>query len=44
MRAKADGLDIGFDDSGGDGPPLVLIHGFPLDRTIWSAHPHAAYR
>lgn len=24
------------DDSGGTGVPLVLVHGFPLDRTIWS--------
>lgn len=24
------------DDSGGTGIPLVLVHGFPLDRTIWS--------
>lgn len=22
-------------DVRGDGPPLVLVHGFPLDRTIW---------
>lgn len=24
------------DDSGGAAVPLVLLHGFPLDRTIWS--------
>lgn len=23
-------------DSAGDGPPVVLLHGFPLDRTIWA--------
>jgi len=23
-------------DSTGNGPPVLLIHGFPLDRTIWS--------
>jgi pimeloyl-ACP methyl ester carboxylesterase len=28
---------VACDDSGGAGIPLVLIHGFPLDRTIWSA-------
>jgi pimeloyl-ACP methyl ester carboxylesterase len=25
------------DDSGGNGIPLVLLHGFPLNRTIWSS-------
>lgn len=24
-------------DEQGEGPPLVLLHGFPLDRTMWSA-------
>jgi pimeloyl-ACP methyl ester carboxylesterase len=26
---------VRFDDSGGGGPPLVLVHGFPLDRSMW---------
>jgi pimeloyl-ACP methyl ester carboxylesterase len=26
---------VRFDDSGGDGPPLLLVHGFPLDRSLW---------
>jgi pimeloyl-ACP methyl ester carboxylesterase len=30
-----DGRRIGYDDSGGLGVPVVLLHGFPLDRTIW---------
>lgn len=35
MTIGIDGRRIGFDDSGGAGAPLVLLHGFPLDRTIW---------
>jgi pimeloyl-ACP methyl ester carboxylesterase len=30
-----DGRRIGYDDSGGPGTPIVLLHGFPLDRTVW---------
>jgi len=30
-----EGRRIGYDDTGGSGIPLVLLHGFPLDRTIW---------
>jgi 3-oxoadipate enol-lactonase len=37
MRTKTRGFSTGYDDSGGDGVPLVLIHGFPLNRTIWAA-------
>jgi len=35
VTASIDGRRIGYDDSGGGGVPLVLLHGFPLDRTIW---------
>jgi 3-oxoadipate enol-lactonase len=28
---------MAFDDTGGARVPLVLIHGFPLDRTVWTA-------
>ncbi len=28
------GLTIGYDEAG-SGPPLVLLHAFPLDRTMW---------
>ena len=35
MIATIDGRRIGYDDSGGAGVPVVLLHGFPLDRTIW---------
>jgi 3-oxoadipate enol-lactonase len=35
MTIGIDGRRIGFDDWGGAGTPLVLLHGFPLDRTSW---------
>lgn len=35
MIATIDGRRIGYDDTGGEGVPLVLLHGFPLDRTVW---------
>jgi 3-oxoadipate enol-lactonase len=35
MTATIDGRRIGYDDSGGAGVPVVLLHGFPLDRTVW---------
>ncbi len=35
MIATIDGRRIGYDDSGGAGAPVVLLHGFPLDRTVW---------
>ncbi len=35
MRVRTNGFDA-FYESSGSGPSLVLIHGFPLDHTIWS--------
>jgi 3-oxoadipate enol-lactonase len=35
MIATVEGRRIGYDDSGGRGTPIVLLHGFPLDRTVW---------
>ncbi len=32
---SVDGRRIAYDDTGGDAAPLVLLHGFPLDRTVW---------
>ena len=29
-------VEISFDDNGA-GPPVLLVHGFPLDRTMWAA-------
>lgn len=33
-QANVDGIKLGFERTG-RGAPLVLIHGYPLDRTIW---------
>lgn len=35
MTIIVDQRRVGYDDSGGGGVPLVLLHGFPLDRTVW---------
>jgi len=35
MKRTIDGISIGYDDTGGDGTPVVLLHGYPLDRTMW---------
>ncbi len=34
MIASLPNLQLGFDDQG-SGPPLVLLHGFPHDRSLW---------
>jgi 3-oxoadipate enol-lactonase len=31
----ADKIQIAFDDSGA-GPPVILLHGFPFNRTLWN--------
>jgi pimeloyl-ACP methyl ester carboxylesterase len=36
MVTTIDGIRLAYDDAG-HGEPLVLLHGFPLDRTIWDA-------
>ena len=36
MIAQLSGYQVGFDDSG-DGLPVVFLHGFPHDRTLWTA-------
>jgi 3-oxoadipate enol-lactonase len=35
MFALIDGLEIAYDDVG-SGPPIVFVHGFPHDRTLWT--------
>ena len=34
MKAEINGFDMAWDDVG-SGPPVVLIHGFPLCRRMW---------
>ena len=41
MRIQAAGRDVAYDDTGGGGVPLVLVHGFPMDRRIWAAQASA---
>ncbi len=37
MIAVVDSLDVGYDDVGsGRGVPLLLVHAFPLNRTMWA--------
>ena len=35
MKAKVNDVEISYEDAG-SGVPVVLIHGFPLDRAMWS--------
>jgi 3-oxoadipate enol-lactonase len=34
-RASVNGVQVAYDDTGGDGPPVVLSHGFLMDRTMF---------
>lgn len=36
MKIKVRGFEMAYDDTGGNAMPLVLLHGFPLDRTLWA--------
>jgi pimeloyl-ACP methyl ester carboxylesterase len=36
MRAKIGGFETGYDETASARAPVVLLHGFPLDRTVWS--------
>lgn len=31
----ASGLTLGFDEAGQGDPPVVFLHGYPFDRTMW---------
>jgi len=33
--ARVNGAQIAYDDTGGDGPPVVLAHGFLMDRSMF---------
>ena len=39
--AHINGTDIRFEDSGGDGPPLLFSHGFLMDHTMFDAQVEA---
>ena len=39
--AHLNGTDIRFEDSGGDGPPLLFSHGFLMDHTMFDAQVEA---
>jgi 3-oxoadipate enol-lactonase len=41
MKLKLRDFEMAYDDTGGNNIPLLLIHGFPLDRTLWSAQTSA---
>ncbi len=36
MKVRIRGFEMAYDDTGGNRVPLLLIHGYPLDRTLWS--------
>ena len=33
--ARVRGIEMAYDDTGGSGAALVLLHGFPFDRSMW---------
>src|ERR1043165_4231804 len=33
--ARVRGIEMVYDDTGGNGAALVLLHGFPFDRSMW---------
>ena len=33
--ARVRGIEMAYDDTGGTGTALVLLHGFPFDRSMW---------
>ncbi len=41
MKLKLRDFEIAYDDTGGSQPPLLFIHGFPLDRTYWTGQTRA---
>jgi pimeloyl-ACP methyl ester carboxylesterase len=36
ITIKANGISINFDDLGTHGTPIIFIHGFPFDKSMWN--------
>jgi len=36
VTATVNGAEIAYDDTGGDGPPVILAHGFLMDRSMFA--------
>src|SRR5829696_5308465 len=34
-KASVNGIEMAYDDTGGSGAALVLLHGFPFDSSMW---------
>src|ERR1700683_4174778 len=41
---EINGQNIRFDDSGGEGPPVILSHGFLMDREMFASQVNALAR
>jgi 3-oxoadipate enol-lactonase len=39
--ARVRGIEMAYDDSGSSGAALVLLHGFPFDRSMWRGQAEA---
>jgi pimeloyl-ACP methyl ester carboxylesterase len=39
--ARVRGIEMAYDDTGGDGAAVVLLHGFPFDRSMWRGQAEA---
>jgi 3-oxoadipate enol-lactonase len=39
--ARVRGIEMAYDDTGGNGAALVLLHGFPFDRSMWRGQAEA---
>lgn len=39
--ARVRGIEMAYDDSGGSGAALLLLHGFPFDRSMWRGQAEA---
>lgn len=42
--ARVRGIEVAYDDTGGGGAALVLLHGFPFDRSMWRGQAEALGR